>query len=116
MHGCFLFVVLALDCFVFVQPARLPRDVSEKAEAFLRWVLSPASCGLLISVANRARLAAPDRRKASFFQTHHAADMHVGALFLLFTQNLKQIWPIAVIESEQRAIKMILSLIIQAKQ
>jgi hypothetical protein len=29
-------------------PARLLRDVPEKAEAFLRWALLPASCELLI--------------------------------------------------------------------
>jgi hypothetical protein len=59
----------------FAQPAHLPRDVPEKAEAFLREALLPASCELLISVAICAWLAAPDQRKASFFQTHHVADM-----------------------------------------
>jgi hypothetical protein len=73
MHGCFLFGVLALDCFAFVQPARLPRDVPEKAEAFLREALRAASCELPPFVAMITWLAAPDQRKASFFQTHHTA-------------------------------------------
>jgi hypothetical protein len=56
------------------QPARLPRDVPEKAEAFLREALLPASHELPPYVAMMRWLAAPDRRKASFFQTHHVAD------------------------------------------
>jgi hypothetical protein len=59
----------------FKPPARLPRDVPEKAEAFLREVLLPASHELPPFVAMIAWLAAPDQRKASFFQTHHVADM-----------------------------------------
>jgi hypothetical protein len=62
------------DSFAFMQPAHLPRNVPEKAEAFLRVALLPASCELLISVAFCAWFAAPDQRKASFFQTHRAAD------------------------------------------
>jgi hypothetical protein len=49
--------------------------VPEKAEAFLRVALLPASDELLISVAFCTWLAAPDQRKASFFQTHHAAGL-----------------------------------------
>ena len=64
-----------LNCFAFIRTARLPRDVPEKAEAFLRWAFRAASDELLISVAICARLAAPDQRKASFFQAHHGADM-----------------------------------------
>jgi hypothetical protein len=54
-------------------PARLPRDVPEKAEAFLREALLPASDELRSFVAMITWLAAPDQRKASFFQTHHGA-------------------------------------------
>jgi uncharacterized protein (DUF4415 family) len=61
--------------------------VPEKAEAFLRVALSPASCGLLISVANCARLAAPDRRKASFFQTHHGADRVVWRVVVRYENS-----------------------------
>jgi hypothetical protein len=53
------------------QPARLSRDVPEKAEAFLRVALLSASCELPSFVAVMRWLAAPDQRKASFFQTHH---------------------------------------------
>jgi len=41
-------------------PARLPRDVPEKAEAFLREALCAASCELPTFVAMMAWLAAPD--------------------------------------------------------
>ncbi|MBS7808863.1 hypothetical protein [Variovorax sp. PCZ-1] len=57
------------------RPARLPRDVPEKAEAFLRVALCAASDELPSFVAMIAWLAAPDQRKASFFQTHHGAGM-----------------------------------------
>jgi hypothetical protein len=63
---------LALDRLT--PPAHLPRDVPEKAEAFLREALLPASDELRSFVAMMRWLAAPDQRKASFFQTHHAAD------------------------------------------
>jgi hypothetical protein len=65
----------ALNGLAFARPARLPRDVPEKAEAFLRVALRAASCELPSFVAMIAWLAAPDQRKASFFQTHHGADM-----------------------------------------
>jgi hypothetical protein len=75
---CWLFYHLlsldALNGLAFARPARLPRDVPEKAEAFLRWALLPASYELRSFVAVMTWLAAPDRRKASFFQTHHGAD------------------------------------------
>ncbi len=57
-----------------MRPARLLRNVPEKAEAFLSVALLPASDELLISIAFCAWFAAPDQRKASFFQTHHGAD------------------------------------------
>jgi hypothetical protein len=70
-----VFFVICLLRACLTPSARLLRDVPEKAEAFLRWALLPASCELLISVAICAWLAAPDRRKASFFQTHHGAGL-----------------------------------------
>jgi hypothetical protein len=62
---------LALDGLT--RPAHLLRDVPEKADAFLRWALGAASCELPPFVAMIAWFAAPDQRKASFFQTHHGA-------------------------------------------
>jgi hypothetical protein len=47
--------------------------VPEKAEAFLREALCAASDELPPFVAMMRSLAAPDQRKASFFQTHHGA-------------------------------------------
>jgi hypothetical protein len=68
---------LGFDVFLvfhrLTPPAHLPRDVPEKAEAFLRWALLPASDELPSFVAMIAWFAAPDQRKASFFQTHHGA-------------------------------------------
>jgi hypothetical protein len=64
--------------------------VPEKAKAFLRVALLPASDELLISVAFYARLAAPDQRKASFFQTHHGAggdDWRVALPILMLSSN-----------------------------
>jgi hypothetical protein len=55
------------------RPTHLPRDVPEKAEAFLREALCAASHELPPFVAMMSWLAAPDQRKASFFQTHHGA-------------------------------------------
>jgi hypothetical protein len=49
--------------------------VPEKAEAFLRVALCTASAELLPFVAMMRWFAAPDQRKASFFQTHHEAGM-----------------------------------------
>jgi hypothetical protein len=66
-----LFRLLHMDCLLafngLMRPARLLRDVPEKADAFLRWALCAASYELLISVAICAWFAAPDRRKASAF-------------------------------------------------
>jgi hypothetical protein len=56
-----------------MRAARLLRDVPEKAEAFLRVALCAASYELRSFVAMMRWLAAPDQRKASFFQTHHEA-------------------------------------------
>jgi hypothetical protein len=58
----------------YAQTARLPRNVPEKAEAFLRVALLSASAELRSFVAMMSWPAALDQRKASFFQTHHAAD------------------------------------------
>ena len=76
----FMFTPLFLPCcwvggfgIGFARPARLLRDVPEKAEAFLREALCAASCELPTFVAMMAWLAAPDQRKTSFFQTHHTA-------------------------------------------
>jgi hypothetical protein len=60
----------------------------EKAEAFLRVVLLPASCELLISVAFCAWFAAPDQRKASFFQTHHAAGTNLWRVVACVCRHL----------------------------
>jgi hypothetical protein len=57
----------------YAPPTRLLRDVPEKAEAFLREALCAASDELPPFVAMITWLAAPDQRKASFFQTRHAA-------------------------------------------
>jgi hypothetical protein len=54
--------------------------VPEKAEAFLREVLLPASDELPPFVAMMRWFAAPDQRKASFFQTHHGAGEMLGVL------------------------------------
>jgi hypothetical protein len=56
------------------RPARLLREVPEKAEAFLREALCAASHELPPFVAMMRWFAAPDQRKASFFQTHHVVD------------------------------------------
>jgi hypothetical protein len=60
----------------YAPPARLPRDVPEKAETFLRDALLSASCKLPPFVAMMRWLAAPDQLKASFFQTPHEAEQY----------------------------------------
>jgi hypothetical protein len=67
----------------FTPSARLPRDVPEKAEAFLREALCAASDEQRFFVAMMTWLAAPDQRKASFFQTHHEAVEMVGTPLLI---------------------------------
>jgi hypothetical protein len=80
-------------CFALTQPARLLRDVPEKAEAFLRWALCAASDVLPPCVAMIAWFAAPDRRKASFFQTHHAADQDRWRVVAFFARESSQSSP-----------------------
>jgi hypothetical protein len=55
--------------------------------AFL-WALLPASCELQSFVAFKPLLAALNEEIPQLFQTHHAAGMRIGALFLLLIVNL----------------------------
>ncbi len=65
MHHC--------QCFAFTLPARLLRDVPEKAEGFPFSILGRSlRAAIFCSVMTLAGRAQP--RKPSFFQTHHAAD------------------------------------------
>jgi hypothetical protein len=53
------------------------------------WALCTTSSELLISVANRAWLAARDEESPRLFQTHHAADRESGRVVAFGKENLK---------------------------
>jgi hypothetical protein len=60
--------------------ARLPRDVPEKAEAFLRMALCAASCELPPFVAMMTWLAAPASERLRFFRPITQRIVKIGAL------------------------------------
>jgi hypothetical protein len=59
--------LVVLDSFAYTPPARLPSDVPEKTEGFLRVALLPASCELLVFCSVRGWVGRARPAKAFVF-------------------------------------------------